>query len=391
MLLGLATSPSGSGLPYPSLHRPELVAYWLSKGGASNWRSMDQALLRQIMLRPSPLDHPNFTGSNPSFDPINGPWDVDTDGDGINDSVWVDLGFPVQTAPDGTSYKPLFAIRCLDLDGRLNVNAHGTSSPGRGRAPMAQQANALFRQPRRTPASARYSANFTLRTDGGKDFGGPRLRIWPGRDRPVAALHAARAGCVAVPNAVCRKPCPKHARGAMAELPLAGNGSYNAGVQPSGSTPPYAGLTTGWHRSLLASPLRQASSHRPVADPRLAVCAELLPIAARHLGPRIRSDRYSGDAALSEYVLPSHGRLRHAQQPVCSELVAAGPVRESGYSVIWGAAPIIRSSPAELPRQFRAPTTSMRLRSRVGWRGCLTRRTPRRIHWAPRLLVCETR
>ncbi len=26
-----------------------------------------------------------------------------------NDSIWMDLGFPVQTAPNGKRYKPLFA------------------------------------------------------------------------------------------------------------------------------------------------------------------------------------------------------------------------------------------------------------------------------------------
>ena len=75
-------------------------------------------------IRISPAAIPTHNG----FDPINGPWDVDNDGDGIADSVWVDLGLPVQTAPDGTTYKPLFAIRVLDMDGRLNVNAHGNSA-----------------------------------------------------------------------------------------------------------------------------------------------------------------------------------------------------------------------------------------------------------------------
>ena len=56
---------------------------------------------------------------------INGPWDVDNDADGTADSIWVDLGMPIKTAPDGRLYKPLYAILCVDLDGRLNVNAHG--------------------------------------------------------------------------------------------------------------------------------------------------------------------------------------------------------------------------------------------------------------------------
>lgn len=99
------------------------------------------SLRRSIIFRPLPEDHPNFTGSNPNSRPTqlnqistdgssyfekNGPWDVDNDGDGFAESIWVDLGFPVQTAPDGRRFKPLFAIHCTDLDGRLNVNAHGS-------------------------------------------------------------------------------------------------------------------------------------------------------------------------------------------------------------------------------------------------------------------------
>ena len=77
-------------------------------------------------------DHPNFTGSNPNFNPTwdgvtpAGQWDVDNDGDGVPDSVWVDLGLPVRSTADGRLYKPLFAILCVDLDGRLNLNAHGS-------------------------------------------------------------------------------------------------------------------------------------------------------------------------------------------------------------------------------------------------------------------------
>jgi hypothetical protein len=77
---------------------------------------------RRVSLRPV---EPNFTGGNPGFTYVNGPWDVDNDGDGVPDSIWVDLGMPVQTDPEGRMYKPLFAILCVDLDGRLNVNAHG--------------------------------------------------------------------------------------------------------------------------------------------------------------------------------------------------------------------------------------------------------------------------
>ena len=52
-------------------------------------------------------------------------WDVDNDGDGIPDSVWIDPGFPVVTAKDGRQYKKLIAVLIRDMDGRINLNAMG--------------------------------------------------------------------------------------------------------------------------------------------------------------------------------------------------------------------------------------------------------------------------
>jgi hypothetical protein len=138
-LLALAIPYNGGmRVPIPSLHRADLIAF---TAGANNSNT-----LRQVMFRPigancgvTNPDHPNFTGSNPNFNPLwdglpydaNGKavtysWDVDNDGDGIADSVWVDLGLPVRYTSDGRAYKPLFAILCLDMDGRLNINANGS-------------------------------------------------------------------------------------------------------------------------------------------------------------------------------------------------------------------------------------------------------------------------
>ncbi|MDO4557918.1 MAG: hypothetical protein Q4C47_03025, partial [Planctomycetia bacterium] len=78
----------------------------------------------------------SFTGSNPDFGLkydvstglTVGPLDVDNDGDGVPDSVWVDMGLPEQVDADGNRVRPLVAVYCIDLDGRLNVNAHGGDS-----------------------------------------------------------------------------------------------------------------------------------------------------------------------------------------------------------------------------------------------------------------------
>ncbi len=165
-------------LPLPSFHRPDLVNYWyhqllallvadpykmdpnaaalaiidpypngiLRPGLDQDAAALIAAMKRKVMMRPIREDHPHFTGSNPLSVPTNlpanvldasksniaipyweavGPWDVDNDNDGIPDSVWVDLGDPVQEAEDGTRYKPLYAFLIVDLDSRLNVNAHG--------------------------------------------------------------------------------------------------------------------------------------------------------------------------------------------------------------------------------------------------------------------------
>ena len=121
MLLGyMSINPTGAASILPSLHRPDLYKYMQATYG--------NTVLRQVSLRPLQSDHPNFTGSNPTYSAVPtaiSTWDVDNDGDGIADSVWVDVGIPVQTAPDGRRFKPLAAILCLDMDGRLNVNAHG--------------------------------------------------------------------------------------------------------------------------------------------------------------------------------------------------------------------------------------------------------------------------
>lgn len=57
--------------------------------------------------------------------------DVDTDGDGVNDAIWLDLGYPANiTLEDGRRAKALFAFKILDLDGRINLNTAGNAVGG---------------------------------------------------------------------------------------------------------------------------------------------------------------------------------------------------------------------------------------------------------------------
>jgi hypothetical protein len=144
MFLSLVPSdPSGPGIIKPSYFDQALMAYWdnlidMSDDGTRNLsKSLYDAqhlfLLRQIMLRPLRADHPNFDGSNPSyalFETPNAPaanfWDVDNDKDGVPDSIWIDPGLPVASAPDGRKYKRLVALLIRDQDGKVNINAGGS-------------------------------------------------------------------------------------------------------------------------------------------------------------------------------------------------------------------------------------------------------------------------
>ncbi len=118
----------------PSFHRPWL--FGSLDPSNPNWTSLDG---KYKILRPRPGEHPPINGK-PGF-----PFPEDATGNvknligpGGNDSVWLDLNAPVLTAPDGRTYKPLFAPLVVDLDGRINVNVHGNVR-GRGRAHVSNQ------------------------------------------------------------------------------------------------------------------------------------------------------------------------------------------------------------------------------------------------------------
>lgn len=219
MALSATITDGGNFQIIPSFHRPALVRYWnansqsainpVNSGSAlnndpanyapfhpqqqTNWDPNNslyplsyREFRRQIIMRPMPWDHPNFSGGNANLmaldtdgdgtvwdpgqdsepgianfddDGINGTddpgelgaegsddvldndaqlislldgsngyiqWDVDNDGDLVPDSIWIDVGLPVQVDKHGRHYKPLAAILISDMDGRLNLNAHGS-------------------------------------------------------------------------------------------------------------------------------------------------------------------------------------------------------------------------------------------------------------------------
>jgi hypothetical protein len=108
----------------PSFHRPWLFGP-LTDPNNPNWSNRHG---KYLTLRPREFDQ----RLNPQV-PSRFPYPEDEGGDvknligapGGNDSVWLDLGAPVRSTPDGRKFKPLFAPLIIDLDNRVNVNVHG--------------------------------------------------------------------------------------------------------------------------------------------------------------------------------------------------------------------------------------------------------------------------
>ncbi len=143
---------SQDGTIIPSFHRPSLMNWLLNE--QSSWSAANTDLvikMARATFRPVPIHssfagstlNENFTGGSSSFalraplplsnntqlDQLSqalivGPWDVDNDSNGENDSVWIDLDLPLITSPEGKLLKPLIATMIEDLGGRLNINAH---------------------------------------------------------------------------------------------------------------------------------------------------------------------------------------------------------------------------------------------------------------------------
>jgi hypothetical protein len=137
----LAIQSADGQVVIPSFHRPAIIRY--DPNGAAGTKINDWSLPFRFpngrtnppnldslarILRPVGADgHDRVTFPDLIPDAITGKitFDVDNDGDGITDSVWLDLGYPARRDSRGQLYKPLFAFLVIGLNGRIPLNTAG--------------------------------------------------------------------------------------------------------------------------------------------------------------------------------------------------------------------------------------------------------------------------
>jgi hypothetical protein len=241
----------------PSFHRP-----WTGFGtlDPSNWRwtrdvdptlppshplyKKPQPWLKYLALRPRPAD------MGPGF-----PLPEDTGGDvknlvgspGGNDSIWLDLDFPVLQTPDGRKYKPLFAPLIVDLDNRVNLDVHGNlrglnhaaHASHQGWGPWEVNPGQLTTLPR--PRDPDHASALARRREWTNLLSGAHP-IATGRYGWSSSPHSRLPGNVA-PGPLARFYAPVDFDGSR-ELPtgrpsLVGRPSAQLHLPGSGTTPPY--------------------------------------------------------------------------------------------------------------------------------------------------------
>jgi hypothetical protein len=133
--VGLRPLPAAAGLPCDIFVNGREFA-----GPMDNepWDAFDPANL--FFTQASPQGS-GATIARPAYS--NAVCEVDNDGDGVLDGVWLNDALPGQA--DGSKARVSYLV--LDLGGRLNLNAHGSLAGAAGSGPAAVDGSTLFADP----------------------------------------------------------------------------------------------------------------------------------------------------------------------------------------------------------------------------------------------------
>ena len=175
----LAIQSADGQVVIPSFHRPAIIRIDPSttrttgcgRTSRTQWRDQLWADSAARILRPCQADgHDASTFKDLRPDPTTGQitYDVDNDGDGKPDSVWVDLGYPARRDASGRLYKPLFAFMVIGLNGRIPLNTAGNLADFTEASGVNIPSNANTGSPLPTPTPPTY-------------YGGPTHAHAPGQ------------------------------------------------------------------------------------------------------------------------------------------------------------------------------------------------------------------
>ena len=145
----LALQSADGQLIIPSFHRPGIIQFDPTNG-VNDWQTT-LATSAAKFLRPRNVDgHSSVSFPDLTANLTTGQitYDIDNDGDGVTDSVWLDLGYAPRRDATGKLFKPLFAFMVIGLNGRMPLNTVGNLSARDNRGtPLYEQATHLGNSP----------------------------------------------------------------------------------------------------------------------------------------------------------------------------------------------------------------------------------------------------
>jgi hypothetical protein len=168
----LAMQSADGSVMIPSFHRPAAIRLDAANGiwdwgGPNNFNQANWAESAARILRPRLSDGHDRT-TFPDLTPdASGhiTYDVDNDGDGQTDSVWVDLGYPARRSAQGQLYKPLFAFMVIGVNGRIPLNTAGNLAGGAGGGGGSSHAAHLGNSPSEVDPTYGLQNGFVLAAD----------------------------------------------------------------------------------------------------------------------------------------------------------------------------------------------------------------------------------
>ncbi len=120
-LMGYYPNPVGPNECYDTFDFQNMFLAGINPDGSVHKPSFHRSELIGGSPQPARANFRAFVRGGPNNDGVM----VDNDNNGQVDGIWMDIGLPSLSNARGIQFKPLVSYTVVDLDGRINVNAHG--------------------------------------------------------------------------------------------------------------------------------------------------------------------------------------------------------------------------------------------------------------------------